>query len=85
MDTVLITNLDISIRIRIPDSKRVTESPLLPGMVLMAGLNSAQEARPWLEITGNVEVLQSVRMRMVLGCIQSWSSELYSFLGVDLG
>jgi hypothetical protein len=78
------TNLDIPMCIQILGLQCVTQNPMLLGMAFVTGLNSAQEARPWLEITSKVDIMQSARMCIVLGRIQSWSSGLNSFLRVDL-
>lgn len=85
MHTVFVPNLDIAMCIWIPGLKRVTQSPLLPGMVFVPALDSVQEARPWLEIAGKVDLVQRVRPRMILGGVESRSCRLDSFLQVDSG
>jgi hypothetical protein len=54
---VFIPDLNISMRIRIAGLKRVTKNLSTPGTTFVAGLNSAEEAWPWLEITGKVDIV----------------------------
>jgi hypothetical protein len=49
LDTVFIPNLEISICVRIPGSKHVTQSLLPPAMIFVTCLNSTEGTWPWLE------------------------------------
>lgn len=57
LDAVFIPNLDISMRIRIAGLKRVTKDLSTPGTTFVAGLNSAEEAWPGLEVTGKEDIV----------------------------